>query len=77
VTSLFVVEFEFGIANEGYWCYERMVLQMEDYLDVLDTLYSQFDVLLLFDHSCGHDKQQSNGLNVENMAKTMQEIGAF
>jgi hypothetical protein len=67
-TSPFVVEFEFGIANEGYWCYERMVLQMEDCFDVLDTLYPQFDVLL-FDHSCGHDKQQSNGLNVENMEK--------
>jgi hypothetical protein len=69
MTSPFVVEFEFGIVNEGYWCYRRMVLQMEDCLDVLDTLYPQFDVLLLFDHSCGHDKQQSDGLNVENMTK--------
>jgi hypothetical protein len=35
----FVVEFEFSVANEGYWCYEQTVLQMEDYLGVLHTLY--------------------------------------
>ncbi len=76
MTSPFVVEFEFGIVDEGYWCYERMVLQMEvlqmeDCLDVLHTLCPQFDVLLLFDHSCGHNKQQCDGLNVENMAKKL------
>jgi hypothetical protein len=25
----------------------------------------------MFDHSCGHDKQQPSGLNAENMLKTM------
>jgi len=46
-----------------------MILQLEDCLDVLKTLYPQYDLLFLFDHSCGHDKQQPNGLNAENMSK--------
>jgi hypothetical protein len=32
-------------------------------------LYPQYDYLFLFDHSCGHNKQQPNGLNAENMSK--------
>ena len=31
---------------------------------------SQYDYLFLFDHSCGHDKQSEDGLNVENMSKS-------
>jgi hypothetical protein len=45
-----------------------MILQLEDCLDVLKTLHPQYDFLFLFDHSCGHDKQQPNGLNAENMS---------
>ncbi len=36
--SPFIVEFEFGIENEGYWCYVQMVTQMDDCLDILHTL---------------------------------------
>jgi len=43
-----------------------MVLQLEDCVDVLKYLYPQYDFLLLFDHSCSHDKQREDGLNVEN-----------
>jgi len=56
--------------NEEYWCYEHMVLQLEDCCDVLNSLYPQYDFLLLFDHSCGHDKQRADGLNMENMSKS-------
>jgi len=66
----FVREFEYGANNEGYWSYEHMVLQMEDCLDVMRVLYPQYEVLLLFDHSCGHDRQREDGLNVENMSKS-------
>jgi hypothetical protein len=67
--SPFVFVFEYGASNEGYWCYEQMILQLEDCLAVLKTLHPQYDFLFLFDHSCGHDKQQPNGLNAENMSK--------
>ncbi len=46
-----------------------MVLQIEDCIDVLKVLFPNFDVLLLFEHSCGHDRQQEHGLNIENMSK--------
>ena len=46
-----------------------MVLQMEDCIDVLQVLQPDADFLLLFDHSCGHDRQREDGLNVENMSK--------
>jgi hypothetical protein len=35
----------------------------------MKTLYPDYDLLFLFNHSCGHDKQQPNGLNAENMSK--------
>jgi hypothetical protein len=60
--SPFVVEFEYGANNEGYWSYEHMVLQLEDCVDCLQVLAPQFDYLFLFDHSCGHDKQREDGL---------------
>ena len=46
-----------------------MVLQLEDCADVLTILYPDMEFIFLFDHSCGHDKQREDGLNVENMAK--------
>ena len=46
-----------------------MVLQLEDCVNVLKVLYPQFNFLFLFDHSCGHDREQENGLNEENMLK--------
>ena len=46
-----------------------MVLQMEDCVDVMRFLYPDVDILLLFGHSCGHDRQREDGLNVENMSK--------
>ena len=66
----FVKEFEYGAASERYWTYQHMVLQLEDCINVLNVLYPQYDYLFLFDHSCRHDKQREDGLNVENMSKS-------
>ena len=68
-SSPFEVILEYGAAFEGYWNYDRMVLQMEDCVDVLKVLYPQFDIVFLFDHSCGHDKQRPDGLNANNISK--------
>jgi hypothetical protein len=64
------VEFEYGANAEGYWVYEHMVLQVEDCVDCLKVLYPEHDFLFLLDHSCGHDRQRQDGLNVENMNKS-------
>jgi hypothetical protein len=62
-------EFEYGQNSDGYWSYEHMVLQREDCIDVMKVFHPEVDVLLLFDHSCSHDRQREDGLNVENMSK--------
>ena len=67
--SPFIFEFEYGASGEGYWVYEHMVLQLEDCMDCLKVLYPQHNFLFLLDHSCGHDRQRVDGLNVENMNK--------
>ena len=74
--SPFVQEFEYGVVNEGYSCYEHRVLQLEDCCDVLHLLYPQYDFLLLFDHSCRYGKQRADGLNMENMSKSYGETQA-
>ena len=68
--SPFVREFEYGANNDGYWQYEWMVLQLEDCVDVVKAIHnSEFEFLFLFDHSCGHDRKQPDGLTVASMNK--------
>jgi hypothetical protein len=66
----FIQEFEYEKANEGYWAYQWMVCQFDDFADVLKDLHgNMYDVMFLFEHSCGHDKKSSDGLIVENRKK--------
>ena len=67
--SPFFHELEYGANKEGYWNYKLVFLQLEDCVDVVKMLYPQYDFLFLFDHSCGHDKQREDGLNVNVMSK--------
>jgi hypothetical protein len=68
-SSPFVQLFEYGANKNGYWNYQWMVLQLEDCIDVLQSLYPQFDYLFMFDHSCGHDKMRPNGLSAAKLRK--------
>jgi hypothetical protein len=43
-TDYFIVKFEYGTSNEGYWNYEIMVLQLEDCVNVLKVLWPQMIV---------------------------------
>jgi hypothetical protein len=66
----FIRLFEYGNVDgkEGYWTYDHMVLQLEDVIDTLHAAFgNKFDVLFLFDHSCGHDKMRPDALNVAAM----------
>jgi hypothetical protein len=47
-----------------------MVLQVEDCIDCLKVLYPEIKFILLLDHSCGHDRQREDGLNVKKMTKS-------
>ncbi len=49
--SLFVILFEFGGRN-GYWTGNHMILQTEDCIDCLTTIFgNQYEHVFLFDHS--------------------------
>jgi hypothetical protein len=61
--SPFVVYFELGTNNEGYWTYNHMAIQFEDCVDCLKVMYPQFAFVFLFDHSQGHAKKLANGLD--------------
>jgi hypothetical protein len=68
-SSPFVIEFEYGANNQGYWKYDHMILQFEDCIDVVTTLWPEFDYVFLFDHSCGHDRQRPDGLTTTGLNK--------
>ena len=69
-TSPFKRRFEYGSNNQGYWNYSHMVIQFEDCIDCLKAIYAdQFEYLFYFDHSSGHDKLRSDGLNKNTMNK--------
>jgi len=69
-SNLFVVKFEYGVNKEGYWCYRHIILQLEDCVVVVQTLYQDFYVLFMYNHSCYHDSQRDDALNTENMSKS-------
>ena len=62
----FVKEFRYGINDDGYWTYDHFIIQLEDCMDILNILHppDKFEVQILVDHSCGHDRQRTDGLNV-------------
>ena len=58
----------YGSGKDRYWSYEHLVIQLEDCLDVLQCLYKdKFDIKINVDHSCGHDRQKEDALNVNRM----------
>jgi hypothetical protein len=59
--SPFVVYFELGANNGGYWTYNHMAVQFKDCVHCLKVIYPQFDFAFLFDHSQGHAKKLTKG----------------
>jgi hypothetical protein len=68
--SPFVRYLEIGVNNKGWWDYNQMVLQLEDCVDCLKTLYPAIDFVFLFDHSSGHAKKRIGGLDASAMNKS-------
>ena len=62
----FVKEFRYGINDNGYWTYDHFIIQLEDCMDIVNTLHppDKFKVQILVDHLCGYDRQRIDGLNV-------------
>lgn len=68
LTSSPAVRFlSYGKNKDGYWTYEHFAQQVEDVLDLYETLYPNAQVLLEVDWSSGHAKHRSDALNVATM----------
>ena len=50
--NTFCQEFEYGKSAEIYWTYDRMVLQLDQFTDILKALHPGIDLILIFDHPC-------------------------
>jgi hypothetical protein len=48
--SAFICYLQYGANLEGYWSYEDMIIQFEDFMDCLKCLYPQYDFYFMFDH---------------------------
>ncbi len=59
--STFVLSFELGANNEGYWTDNHMSIQFEGCVDCIKVIYSHFDFVFLFNHSQGHAKKLAGG----------------
>jgi len=65
--SPFVIYFQFGANQDGYWDYNHMVLQLKDCADCQKN-YPKYDFTFLFDHSSRHAKDRLDGLNATNVS---------
>ena len=46
-----------------------MIVQFEDCADVAKMLHPELELTLLFNHSCGHDRQRPDGLSATKVNK--------
>jgi len=65
--SPFVRYLQIGAGNEGYWNSYHMALQLEDVADCLSVIYPNHEVVMLFDHSQGHDRKRLGALTVPGL----------
>ena len=73
-TSLFTRQLQYGSKHEGYWCYEDMIVQVEDCIDCLRALNGvRYEYMFLFDHSNGYDRVCPDALNAMAISKKLVE----
>ena len=59
-----------SIHSKGFWNYHHVMIQFEDVVVVLKSLYGdQYHFIFFFDHSSSHDKTRPNGLTNSKMNK--------
>lgn len=71
LTSSPAVRFlSYGKNKDGYWKYENFAEQVEDVLDMYESLYPTAQVLVEVDWSSGHSKHREDALTVSSMSVT-------
>ena len=68
--SPFIRYLHYGANCEGYWSYDNMIIQAEDCIDCLKSMFEdRYEYTFLFDHSNGHDRMRPDGLNARRVSK--------
>ena len=68
--SPLICTFEFG-GTKGYWTGSHAIIQVEDCIDCAKEVFGdRVEIVFLFDHSSGHSKKRTNGLDVKGMNKS-------
>jgi hypothetical protein len=65
--SPFVRSILIGAHNDGYWNAQHMAIQLEDIVDCLKVLHPEIEFVFLFDHSQGHSRKRTDGLDAAAM----------
>ena len=69
IISPSVHTFEFTVTN-GYCTGNHAIIQVEDcFGSAKEVFRDQLEIVFLFDHSSGHAKKRSNGLDIKGMNK--------
>lgn len=66
-TSPAVRFLSYGKNKDGYWTYDHFAEQVQDVLDMYESLYPGAQVLIEVDWSSGHSKHRVDALNVAAM----------
>lgn len=67
-TSPAVRFLSYGKNKDGYWKYDNFAEQVEDLLDMYESVHPNAQVLLEVDWSSGHAKHREDALNVSTMS---------
>ncbi len=64
-----IVRFDYGRNREGYWCARHMLRHIDEFLDVLEYVFPDFQNLLVFDNSSGHGAFAEDALLSQRASK--------
>ena len=65
--NYFCQQFEYGKSDEVYWTYDRMVLPLEEFINIFKDIHPVIDFIFIFDHTCSIDIGREYRLNVTQM----------
>jgi hypothetical protein len=64
-----IIRFDYGRNREGYWCARHMLRHIDEFLDVLEHVFPDFQNLLVFDNSSGHGAFAEDALLSQRASK--------
>ena len=61
ILKYFVREFEYDAKKDGYWSDKNLIIQSEDFIDLMKGICgNKFILKFMVDHYCVHDRQRED-----------------